>query len=95
MSAAIFVVANIVDAYLTKIALAAGAIEANPIVASFGGNLIAKGIIAMALVFLLYCFRKERVLWLLNILFLGIILWNAATYLLQTASLPYHFLLGT
>ena len=80
MPAIMFMTLNLMDAYLTKAALVMGATEINPFMTSIGGNIIVKGLIAIALVFILYCFKKERVLWPLNFIFLGIVLWNLAGY---------------
>jgi hypothetical protein len=80
MQAPLFIILNIMDAYLTKISLQMGAIEANPFMTYVGGVIIIKGAIAFAMVFILYYFKKERVLWLLNFLLLGVILWNSAVY---------------
>ena len=54
MRAAMFITLNIMDAYLTKMALAAGAVEANPLMTPIGNSMITKGLIATALVFILY-----------------------------------------
>jgi len=78
MPVAIFVTLNIIDAYLTKMALALGAVELNPLMTSTGSSMITKGLIAIALVFILYYFAKERVLWPLNFGLVGIVLWNLA-----------------
>ena len=84
MPTAIFVTLNIVDAYLTKMALAAGAAEVNPLMTGVGSSMITKGLMAVALAFILYYFRKERALWPLNFALLGIVLWNSAAYCLVT-----------
>ena len=76
MPAALFVGLNVLDAFLTKTALAIGAIEFNPIMANVGSSMLAKGGIAVALAFILYYFRQQRALWILNIVFFGIVLWN-------------------
>jgi hypothetical protein len=78
MPAAMFITLNILDAYLTKTALAVGAAEFNPVVTPFGSSLLAKGLIAMAVVFVLYYFGKERALCPLNLALLAVVLWNAA-----------------
>ena len=82
MPAVTFVALNIMDAYLTKISLAAGATEINPLMAGIGSSVLFKGLIAVGLVCALYFFGKEKLLWLLNFAFLGIVLWNSAAYLL-------------
>jgi hypothetical protein len=89
-----FVALNIADAYLTKVGIAAGAIELNPLMTSLGSNMLIKGIIAVALVGALYFLGKERILWLLNFGLLGIILWNSATYLIIDLW-PLHSFIGT
>lgn len=76
MPAALFVTLNVVDAFLTKAALSVGAVEFNPIMTSIGGSMLAKGGLAISLAFLLYYFRQQRVLWLLNIVLFGVVLWN-------------------
>lgn len=86
MQAPIFITLNIVDSYLTKMALQMGATEANPFMATIGSMWIAKGLLAIAFVLILYYFRKEKVLWLLNFLMIGVILWNSAIYWILTLS---------
>lgn len=86
MAAAMFVTLNIIDAYLTKAALAIGALEINPLMTCVGSSMITKGLIATALVFILYCSKKERILWPLNFMLFGLILWNSATCWIATFS---------
>lgn len=93
MPAVAFVALNIADAYLTKIGLAAGAIEVNPLMASLGSSMIIKGVIALVLVGALYLLGKERILSLLNFGLLGIILWNSATCLIMDLW-PLHSFIG-
>ena len=88
MSAALFITLNILDAYLTKMALVVGAIEFNPIMTSIGSSILVKGAMAGTLVFILYYFKKEKALWPLNLLLFGVILWNIATYGIVTFTLP-------
>jgi hypothetical protein len=76
MPAALFVTLNVVDAFLTKMAISAGALEFNPVMAAIGSSVLAKSGLAVALAFLLYYFRQQRALWLLNIILFGIVLWN-------------------
>ena len=79
MPAVIFVALNIMDAYLTKMGLTAGAIEVNPLMSVIGSDMITKGLMAILLAFVLYYFGKERALWPLNFVLFGIVLWNSAT----------------
>ncbi len=94
MTAITFVALNMADAYLTKMSLKAGAIEANPLMAGLGSSVLIKGIIAAVLVGALYFLGKERILWLLNFGLLAIILWNSATYLIMDLQ-PLHSFIGT
>jgi len=78
MTATIFIILNLTDAYLTKAGLAMGASEVNPLMTPIGGSIITKGLLAIALILILYWFEKERVLWPLNLILFGVILWNSA-----------------
>ena len=94
MRVAMFITLNIMDAYLTKTALAVGAVEVNPLLTTIGSSIITKGLIAIALVFILYCFRKERVLWSLNFMLFGIVLWNSAIYCIVTFARLDYIMIG-
>ena len=94
MRAAIFITLNIMDAYLTKMALAVGAVELNPLMTSTGSSMITKGLIAIAIVFILYCFAKERVLWPLNFVLFGIVLWNLAICWIATLVRLDYIMIG-
>lgn len=78
MPATLFVTLNVLDAYLTKSALAVGAMELNPVMTTIGSSMIIKGALAIVLVFLLFYFGKERTLWPLNLMLFGVVLWNLA-----------------
>jgi hypothetical protein len=71
-----FISLNVCDACLTKIALSLGATELNPLVMTWGSSLIAKGLVAAGIVLLLYAFAKEKLLWAVNMVLLGVVLWN-------------------
>ena len=86
-SGIIFIALNVCDAYLTKTALSLGATELNPLVTTWGSSLIAKGLLAAGIVLLFYAFNKEKLLWVINILFLGVILWNLATCVVSKVGL--------
>ena len=94
MPAALFVSLNVVDAFLTKTALSVGAVEFNPIMANIGSSMLAKGGIALALAFILYYFRQQRALWLLNILFFGIVLWNLSICFIMNSTPSDYALFG-
>jgi hypothetical protein len=90
MAAIMFITLNLFDAYLTKVTLTMGAVEVNPLMTSIGGNILVKGLVAAALVLILYWFQKERVLWSLNFMFFGVILWNSAVYFILALSEVGH-----
>ena len=94
MVAAMFVALNVIDAYLTKTALAAGAAEVNLLMTPIGANMIAKGLIATGLVFILYCFQKERALWPLNFMLFGVVLWNSAICWIVTFARLDYIMIG-
>jgi len=76
MAAVLFIGLNIFDALLTRMSLAAGAEELNPLAVSFGANIPAKASIAAAIVLVAYLLGRDRILWWANFGFLGIVLWN-------------------
>lgn len=76
MAAVLFIGLNMFDALLTRMSLAAGAEELNPIAVSFGANILAKALIAVGIVVAMYCLGRERMLWWVNFGFLAIVLWN-------------------
>ena len=94
MPAALFVTLNVVDAFLTKTALSMGAVEFNPVMATIGSNMLIKGGIALALAFLLYYFRQRRVLWVLNIVFFGIVMWNLSICFIMNCIPSAYTMLG-
>jgi hypothetical protein len=94
MPAAMFIGLNLLDAYLTKVSLVAGAAEFNPLVTSIGGSLVAKGLMAVALAFILYYFGRERVLRPLNFVLFGVVLWNLAIYWIVTLARPDYIVIG-
>lgn len=93
MPAALFVGLNVLDAYLTKTALSVGAMEYNPVMATIGSSMLIKGGIALLLAFVLYYFHQRRALWILNLVFLGIVLWNLTVcFLMNTVPTSYAML---
>ena len=84
-SSALFIALNLADAWLTKQALALGDIELNPIVRYFGygDSLVLKGLLALAIVLILWRWGKLHLFWYLNIAMLAVIFWNT-TMLIMT-----------
>lgn len=71
-----FMILNVVDAYLTQLNLAMGAIEVNPLAEPFGSNMLVRGLLALAVVALTVSARKVRWLLYLNVLVLWVVVWN-------------------
>lgn len=74
----LFVSLNIADAWLTKQLIAIGGREGNPIVVAYGGNMLIKAFLALAVVLLLIRFGKSKLVWALNICMLVVVFWNGA-----------------
>jgi hypothetical protein len=67
ISGTVFVGLNLADAQFTKIALADGAKEIMPLAQFFGSNLLIKGLLALAIVALLFLLKKGKLLRPLNV----------------------------
>ena len=80
MQELLFIALNIGDAYLTKTCLSMGSVEANPLAVHFGSSLIAKGLLALGIIVCLRCFGKEKLIWWLNLVFFGVVVWNFTQY---------------
>ena len=80
-----FILLNIIDAYLTKEALGMGAVELNPI-GMFWGDMIVKGLIAVAIVAGLCFCKEEKLLLPLSLGMLAICFWNFAMCFMGAAA---------
>jgi len=80
-----FILLNVIDAYLTKEALGMGAVELNPI-GMLWGNMVVKGLIAVAIVAGLYFCKKEKLLIPLSLGIFGVCLWNFAMCFMTVAA---------
>ena len=80
-----FILLNIIDAYLTNEALGMGAVELNPI-GMFWGNMVVKGLIAVAIVAGLCFCKEEKLLLPLSVGMLGICFWNFAMCFMGAAA---------
>jgi len=83
-NALIFIVLNLVDAWVTKELIAHGGGEANAMVSLYGSNMLIKGCLALAIVFLLARFGKANLLKVLNIAMVIVVVWTGGwllTYL--------------
>ena len=73
----VFIALNIVDAWLTGIAVGAGNYELNPLLGmSLGGNIPIKGLISVGIVTALVLFKRTRLLKPLSLGMLLICVWN-------------------
>jgi hypothetical protein len=73
-----FIVLNILDAWLTKVALGLGSYELNPFInMRFGGSMLVKGLIAAEIVMVLILFKRGRLLRPLNLCMILICTWNS------------------
>jgi len=80
-----FILLNVVDAYLTEEALAMGAVELNP-VGILWGNMVVKGLIAVAIVAALCLCKKEKLLFPLSLGMAAICFWNFAMCFMAVAA---------
>jgi hypothetical protein len=79
----IFIGLNILDAWLTGIALGAGNYELNPFLGMrFGSNMLIKGLISAGIVTALVLFKRGRLLKPLSLGMLLICTWNCVAVLL-------------
>jgi len=73
----VFIGLNILDAWLTGIALGAGSSELNPFMGMrFGSNMLIKGLISTAIVAALVLFKRGKLLKPLSLGMLIICAWN-------------------
>jgi hypothetical protein len=78
-----FIGLNILDAWLTGIALGAGNYELNPFLGiKFGSSVLIKGLISAGIVTALVLFKRDRLLKPLNLGMVLICAWNSLAILL-------------
>jgi len=72
-----FIGLNILDAWLTRVALGLGSYELNPFInMRFGNSMLVKGLIAAEIVMILILFKRGRLLKPLNLFMILICTWN-------------------
>lgn len=72
-----FILFQVLDLLSTLIAFHYGALEANPLVAHFTTSLgWVRGLIVSKLIAIAIAMGVKRLLWVVNILYAGIIIWN-------------------
>ena len=77
----VFVGLNLADAWLTAELVAHGGGEANPIVSLYDGNMLIKGFLAVAVVFILVRLGKAKLLGVLNVCMVAVVLWTGSVVL--------------
>jgi hypothetical protein len=78
----VFIGLNILDAWLTGVALGLGSQELNPFLGMrFGGSILIKGLISVGIVMVLVLFKRDRLLKPLNVAMVLICAWNALAVL--------------
>ena len=79
----VFIGLNILDAWLTGLAIGVGHYELNPFLGSrFGSNILVKGLISAGIVVALVLFKRDRLLKPLNLGMSLICAWNCAVVLI-------------
>ncbi|MFC1905640.1 hypothetical protein ACFLXL_02390 [Chloroflexota bacterium] len=79
-----FVALNVIDIWLTRLALGLGHTELNPAVLALDGHLEAKILASIAVVMVLWTLRKDRLLLPLNIGMLLVVLLNSTAVILES-----------
>jgi len=73
-----FIGLNILDAWLTRVALGLGSYELNPFMnMRLGSSMLVKGLIAAEIVMILILFKRGRLLKPLNLCMILICTWNS------------------
>jgi len=80
---------SIADAYLTQLVLAAGGVELNPLAEPFGSNMLARGLLAAAVVATISFAGKRHWLRPMNVLVLWVVVWNLWQYVVAQATWFY------
>jgi hypothetical protein len=84
----VFVGLNILDAWLTGLALGIGHYELNPFLGTrFGSNMLVKGLISAGIVVALVLFKRDGLLKPLNLGMSLICAWNCAVVLIWSSAI--------
>jgi hypothetical protein len=78
-----FIYFNVIDAYLTGIALYLGGIELNPLAVTGWYGSLYKFIFSLIIVIVLWKFRRDRLLGVLNIGMFMVVAWNMTQILMS------------
>ena len=82
----VLLILNVADALLLRTATQLGAIELNPIAPPLEANPVARGLIALVIILVLYFFKKSSLRWWLVALTLGFIVFHAVGYYMTSVN---------
>ncbi|MFC2013532.1 hypothetical protein ACFLU8_01410 [Chloroflexota bacterium] len=88
MAALILVGLNVLDAWLVGIYLGVEAVELNPLAPTLMGNMVARGLMATAIILTLYLVRKETLLWWANLVIFGVASWHLGVLMISPLTNP-------
>jgi hypothetical protein len=80
MAALAFIGLNLIDVWLIREHLGLGAFELNPLAPPIMGNLVARGLMAAALILFVYLVKREKALGLINLTMCGVVFWHLTVY---------------
>jgi len=89
MAAIALIGLNAIDAWLMRIDLGLGNIDLNPLVPPLIANLVARCLIATAIVLALYLVRKEGLLWWVNLAMFCFVSWHLVVYMISPFNIPH------
>ena len=89
MAALALISLNAIDAWLMSIQLGVGEIELNPLIPPLAANLVARCLVAAAIVLALYLVRKENLLWWANLAMFGVVSWHLFVYMISPLNIPH------
>ena len=87
MAALALICLSAIDAWLMSIDLGLGEIELDPLSPPLAANLVARCLIATAIVIPLYLVKKENLLWWANLAMFGVVSWHLLVILIAPLNL--------
>jgi len=89
MAALALISLNAIDAWLMGAYLGLAGIELNPFIPPVTANLVARCLIAVAIVIPLYLFKRENLLWWANLAMFGIVVWHLFVHMISPLNLAH------
>jgi len=80
MGALAFIVLNLVDALLIRVQMGLAGFELSPLVPPVSANLVARLLIALAIILFISLVKKKNLLGVVNILMCGVLSWHVVVY---------------